>query len=514
MIKVMVVEDERPLQRDIKKLIESTDPDFEVTSCADNGHHALVLLDTQPLPDILFTDIQMPVVDGLELIRRIRERGYALTPVIISGYNEFEYAKKALQLGVTDYLLKPVNTGELSLLLAKIKKEWMKNKQLSEKDYLSQLLNERTPVPPPQRKDSRYAGSFCFLLCAGPFPVYPSVADSQGREFWKACDLEQLTGKLLQPGETVWVFDGKTGAEKVVLYTLEKPDPARLDAITASMARELFAMSFPVTIGVSAPVERIEEIGSILGELRSFIRKRSVFGTSALLRANPGETSHAETPVLGSQTEGKLALFVQQGNLLSFRDELSKLFRQWKTAGYPQLWLEKLLKDILQLFLRSIPGTFTYNAAEAELEIEEAISISSNYDELYKNIQFIMDHLFDLRFQRSTDKDGIPALMQKIDRYLQTNLAEPINHQTLSELFGLVPSYLSRLFREYKGASPSDYLTALRMEKARELLQSQPELHAKEIAALVGYSDPLYFSKIFKKYTGLSPSEYRKSLEG
>lgn len=104
-------------------------------------------------------------------------------------------------------------------------------------------------------------------------------------------------------------------------------------------------------------------------------------------------------------------------------------------------------------------------------------------------------------------------LMLKIDQYIRRNLTDGINNHLLSDKFGLAPSYLSKLFREYKGMSPTDYLFYLRIEKAKELMETQSDLFTKDIATITGFCDPFHFSKVFKRETGLSPSEYKNSIK-
>lgn len=108
------------------------------------------------------------------------------------------------------------------------------------------------------------------------------------------------------------------------------------------------------------------------------------------------------------------------------------------------------------------------------------------------------------------DENGNEKIAIQIKEYLNKHYAESINHQVLSEKFGLVPSYLSKVFNKYTGISPSKYIIKLRIEKAKKLLLEHPDRLAKDIADIVGYTDPNYFSRIFKRETGLYPSEFRE----
>jgi YesN/AraC family two-component response regulator len=140
-----------------------------------------------------------------------------------------------------------------------------------------------------------------------------------------------------------------------------------------------------------------------------------------------------------------------------------------------------------------------------EYDVSKMILHSTDYKELFFQTGTFIDSLFLTRLPgKSTDK-----LAVKIEEYLQEHFAKPINHQQLSEKFGIVPSYLSKIFAKHKGISPAKYIVQLRMAKAKELLLEHPDWLAKDIAEIVGYPDPNYFSRIFKRETGLYPSEFR-----
>lgn len=173
-----------------------------------------------------------------------------------------------------------------------------------------------------------------------------------------------------------------------------------------------------------------------------------------------------------------------------------------------------MLRNIVSCCYRSLPLTPLHDDTVHDLKIKEAVSVSKNYQELLENLWYIFEELIDIRSEKSPYKESISILMNKIDKFIRANLASYINTRTLSEQFGLVPSYLSKLFKDYKGISPSDYLLRLRIEKAKELIASQPDFLTKDIAESIGFSDPLYFSKIFKKETGMTPSEYKSIARG
>lgn len=255
MIRVMLVEDEPPILRSLKKLIEKIDEEFQVIETANDGEEAIIKLKNNTF-DVIFTDIRMPIIDGFGVLSYIQENEMDIIPVILSGYEEFEYARKAIRYNVVDYVLKPFSIENLTDVINKIKV----------------ILHDKTKI--------------------------------------------------------------------TIMHTND--------------------------VSTSSTLE---------------------------------DYSHYSTS----------------------------------------------------------------------------------------------------------------QIMASIESYIESSLTMPITHQSLSDKFGFSASYLSKLFKQYRGISPSEYLTKLRIEKAKLLMDDNPEILTKTLAPMVGFSDPFYFSKTFKKITGITPKEYKSN---
>lgn len=179
MIKVVVAEDELPLLRGISNMIEAVDPEFCVVKCAKNGQEALEYMNKEPV-DLLFTDINMPMMDGLKLLQILSENNPEILTVVISGFDEFSYVQQAIQYRSRNYLLKPVNRYEFETLLCNLKMELNQNSYKEQEKYLTRLLfgNEVTKSVPFSRR------LFPICLCAGPVPVMAMSMPPQSMNFW------------------------------------------------------------------------------------------------------------------------------------------------------------------------------------------------------------------------------------------------------------------------------------------------------------------------------------------
>ncbi|MDG0811123.1 response regulator transcription factor [Cohnella rhizosphaerae] len=510
MIRVLVVEDEKPILNSIKLAIEMTDPRFVVVATAYNGEEALSALQTVEV-DVVFTDIRMPVLDGIGLITRLRETysASAIVPVIISGYQEFEYAKQALSMNVFDYLLKPLSLAELRSLLLRIAAQVEGQRQASVDKYMEELLGSdghpkgARPAALPER------GVYGLLhLCACAFPSFAMEDSSPAAESWARFDLTE-TCRVIAGEGPFWVLDGKTDSEKLIVSLGTE---ARYDETTRAFAEALLdrwrqVIGTPITIGMSGPLA-LDDIRTTAQMMRARLNRTVSIGESRIFSLSQSTDLVFEVPKLNSFVEKKLLFALNQRSYEQFLDILRELVDEWRRLKPRQYEVEKLVHRIAALCLGVLDARSRYYTAYFEADLNQAVLQAKNYDELLVNLSLVYKMAFAMKGPQDDDNDRSKQLMERLDEYLRANLTEPINHQTLSEKFGLVPSYLSKLFTSYKGMSPAKYLLSLRMKRAKELLEARPRLLMKDIAALIGYQDPLYFSKLFKKETGIWPSEY------
>jgi two-component system response regulator YesN len=510
MIRVMVVEDEAPILRSIKHAIESTNPQFEVVATAYNGEEAILQLQKIAV-DIIFTDIGMPIIDGITLITHIKQHYPLIMPIIISGYQEFEYARKAINLGVINYLLKPLSMYELKQLLdAIVLQVEIQNNQIMDKYVYALLHNE--PLERLAAAATLEQGSyFLMLLCAGSFPNFSMDDYSPIADVWNKINLACMFGEMVESKQKFWVVDGKTESEKMILCS-NQVNMILVDMqILAERLLERVgtALGVPLTLVISPEIETVEEIGIKAQMMRAALSKKISIGVSQIISLSQKSDLVHGMLKLDAYMERKITLAIEQNHFEMFKQELYELIQQWKNTPMPQFIVEKILKEITHICHKQFQHPSSYFAQFFELDLNLAVVYATDYDELLKYLLRVFELAFTIERENGQMSESSMLFMVRIEEYLIANLAEPVNHQTLSDKFGLVPSYLSKLFSKYKGMSPSKYLVILRVQRAKELMASQPSLLMKDIAGLVGYADALYFSKIFKKETGVWPSEYK-----
>ena len=209
MIRVMVVDDEPPIQRIICRKIEDADVEFQVTATAYNGKEALEILEKQET-DVLFADVSMPVMDGLELLEEINRRDIPVIPVILSGYKEFDYVRRAFSNHVTDYILKPLNDNELKMLLCRIRKI------IQKKRFEEHAQDFELALSGKERKSEGKCEEQCLLLITvgnGKDGFIETEVDYT--KIFQEMHLEHIMEQLVDPMH-YWIVDGRNSSEKII----------------------------------------------------------------------------------------------------------------------------------------------------------------------------------------------------------------------------------------------------------------------------------------------------------
>lgn len=493
MIKVLVAEDELPLLRGIKHLIEEIDPDFTVVCCAANGQEALDYL-SQHTVDIVFTDINMPLLDGLELLSQLAGRGEELHTVVISGYDNFQYAQKAMKLGTRSYLLKPIDKNELAELLLQFKSEIKVRSYTEKREKLLRMLFGG-------RQDNTAEGwgrLALYYLCAGPFKQRLSPDELPETIFWaNGALLSYLRQKTRLSGNgEAWLFWGQNSNEALVI--LEDVSGLSEYDLMAFFTEQMEAAKF---MAIAAGPEECEagRMASVLQQLRFRVSRGAVFGKNSLIPWVQEEQEEKSLPDSDRKQIAVVAQKKQLSNLLVMLDKCKEYFIQNCVTQYC------LEEELSKLFLH-IQGREGEQWPEIQHMVQDLVAASADYEVLFHEVKIVCcDYLRGEPFDAANKE----SLMRSVDEYIRQNISRPFTTNELARHFGLVAPYLSKLFKCYKGMSPSQYMQSMRMERAQQILINYPEMLVKDIAEQLGYVNALYFSKVFQKATGIYPSEFR-----
>lgn len=493
MIRVLIAEDELPLLRGIKAMIEQLDSSYRVLCCAKNGREAADYISQHDI-DILFTDINMPVMNGFSLLSFMAQHNRDIPAVIISGYHDFEYARTAIKFGVKNYLLKPVDRQELAQLMTKLRDEIASRSYMQKRDFLVHLLFSSGGQPIPA--DVSWKELRMVYLCAGSYQGSEDADEIPDYDFWNKDTLTAfLRGRLLPQGGDAWTFWGTHPNEAMVILE------GATDFSFMELLEQLRTNAAPecITLAAGKAGVRPELLLQESRELRKRIKYGVIFGQSGILTSELTEKNTS----WANMDFGTVQLSVQKGQQEVFETFMRHCMNRLKQSAAPQYSLELTLEAALAFLQQEL------NVAKEQSPRQIARGLvrhSPDYDSLANGFFTIVSDLFQNIIFDTGNKD---ALMQAVDKHILKNISTPLTTKELSQKFGLVPPYLSSLFKAYKGLSPAQYIQNIRMESAKKMLVECPRLLIKDIADALGYSNALYFSKTFYKNTGMYPSEYK-----
>lgn len=500
MYKIMIAEDEPLINDGIRKMIETFAPEYEVRACACDGEEALEWLKKEKF-DIVFTDIRMPVIDGLELLRYIDTNHPQIITVVISGYEVFDYAQKALKYHVFEYLLKPVSADGMKELLKRIDRRLHEREERQREKFYHKTFGGKD-IGEEAHTNSPYCYRM-YLLNAGSLR-YEEEEDKEDKQDTEIIDrVEEILSESLinTPRESWFWFQGRLAAEYVMIKETDKRNKEEERDIINDLYKALLIENFPVTVIKSGEICGMDGFYREYRILRRKISERLIYGYSMYF-SEDCEVENLVNKLLKEERED-IFLWAKAEHIKQLEKKLSVLLEKFEEKRVTQAVLEELLQQIFQIIANGVRNGKHFSKPVLEKEIRLALSRTCTYEALMRMLREILSVLM------GKEEAEEERLVDTIKQYLDDNFSEKVTTKELSKRFGLVPSYLSMLFRQAKGMSPSEYVNHLRIRKAKELLREDMTLTVKEIAEIIGYADQLYFSKVFKKETGKTPSQFR-----
>lgn len=496
-MKLFIVEDEVFALRTLSRKIIDLQKDYEIVGTATDGTEALPKIKASK-PAVVLTDIRMNGMDGLTLIQKMQEEKISALPVIISGYQEFEYAKQAMHLGVEDYLLKPVELAELEKCLETCR-EKLKKKYADQNIYSFLIGDEKFSLESITSNDNLL---LCYLIFCTPLnntenflhPVAGHIARQDVQDFFSNH----------MPNDSIFCFDGTFSNEKILILDIGKSEKKAQQALKKLIPELAEAFHFPVTgYYMMTPADALTY--NIKIARRNCVRN-SVLGLSRCLNTLPKlEPAENLTELIHL-----LALLIQQDDRELIHSNLLRLCMKWQTENRTLVAVQAdlifILKALNQIFCEQ-----ACHRLDTVFYVENICCFSSSFEELATNFTQLLIQLFTI--QKNPEEQNISGeqLVEKIEKYFHENISRSITLQLLSDEMNISKVYLCRIFKKYKNVTPIDYFNRLKIERSQELLDQFSSLPLQKISDMLGFNDVYYFSKVFKKIVGISPSAYRKN---
>jgi two-component system response regulator YesN len=505
---VMIVEDEVLLRDSIARKVEDFSPEFCVVGTAADGEEALAML-RKFKPDIIITDIVMPTMDGLDFIKKAIELDMQVQFVVLSGYSDFEYAKKAIQCGVRDYLLKPLSEKALQEILLKLARE-IDNKMDTTNSYFYSLLNN----PYTQEMDNFYSNAafYIMLICMGNFVSYHANQDVEEffDSFWQSIDIHKISLQIDQEHGNPFISHSIYPNERVLIF--ENPDfpPAHLKQYAEILCEYLNTdfSNLPMSVCYTSSAVTAKDFYISVKKLRKLYYLNYIPWKPQCFHLSTCNESLFVNKSVSAVKIDNIIQYFQNGLIQTALQELTSTLQSWLKSGVCLDRFFSNLQYLIQSLQRFIPQTYEALWDGLCQDIYLSLAISNNSNSFFAELNDLLEKYFTIHLEDNSNEH----LIKKVKKFIDENFNKPISMLDISNCFHISSSHLSRLFKSVYGQSPINYLISLRIQEACELMQKYPDLEFKHISELIGYSDQHYFSKLFKKHTGLSPTEYRNSI--
>lgn len=523
MYKILIADDEGIVTKSLQYIIEKNFGQSCELRIAKNGRQAIELAEHFH-PDIALLDIQMPGINGLKAMEEIRGINQDIRILILTAYDNFDYAKTALRLGAVDYLTKPINKDLIVEQLTKIMRDIDKKRQ-KQKENLQEKEMLETALP-------LVESSFVLSL------LLQSEYAQNREQYRQLLDIDEDFGMILvlrNEEQASQDTKGGAGGEPQQLNNSKI-----LEMIKTQFHRCYISSGIENKIICVFPIEKdiidSEALAAMLRKAETLVEKlknklgmdfkvgiggvepwnnMSISYQEALnaLRHGGGTVTHIDDLIVqaSDQTQKRMEDAVVKAVMSGMEHEVrreAKVYTGWMRKNQALSWEEKKMRILgllamTQRIIQERNGTKVQrnDLLQTLLMAEDEETLSDSFvDALVVTARSAVIH------QETTNN-----IIEKAKGYIHRNYHHDLPLEEVAQVAGMSPYYFSKIFKEVTDSNYSEYLTNLRIEEAKKLLTNNA-MNIKQICLHVGYTDPNYFSRIFKKYTGLTPTEFRNEL--
>jgi len=523
--KVLIADDEYWTREKLCRMIQWEEYSLICQKPACDGEDVLRKME-EDMPDILITDINMPYIDGVELLQIVQKKYPDVITFVISGYDDFEYVKESFLAGSVNYLLKPVSKIDLvhalSKALEKISEKQSRSLELQkaasllqDREFSRLLEKQDMPFTPNVTMNSKVdfaAASLMLVKIHNMRELTEMYQYDQNLLSWMVKkELRKLAGKR----ENMFVFNHIYRSNEFLIVT--EAEKNELDSlagkIVTQFGRETKA---PVTVAVS------EQSYSMDSLHRAYIQAIACLVTRRFIRENQILFCRKQADVQEQKIETRfddaqmqeLKQMLRKNQPQEVKQYLRRIFEEDVTRrGWSYLEVRQSVRKILNMI---------QNEFASDMNAEDAVALENLADLADKvveqlNVKYLCEVLeeavdFVVSIRQGAVSDTTRGLVKQAAAYIDEHFFEELTLSSLAEQFHVENSYFSRLFRQETGENVMLYIAKTRIRRAQEYMKEEGK-SLTEIAFLAGYDDYTYFNRVFRKITGKSPREYRAGLK-
>lgn len=538
--RIILVDDEEEVRKSIIKKIDWSSAGFCVVGDAENGEDALEKIESLE-PDVVLTDIRMPYMDGLTLSERIRQKYPSMKIVIFSGFDDFEYAKQAIKLNVTEYILKPVNVEELTAILKRIKAnldqeiEQKRNVNLLRENYKKSL-----PILREQFLNEWISGPMEEELVQAKLEEYD--IDLSGAKKWVAAAID-IERPVVQEGRELplhrekglipisimqMVEEKLSNYCRFSVFTCTRTSEADLALIAAidednsqtvlidvlgDLCKEVRkVLEVPITIGIGHRSIQLSEIFHSYQDAVNALGYKAIVGSGNAIYINDVEPVSRGKLQFDAKDEAELISAVKFGPDEKIETAVKNIMEKLSDA--------KVHIRQCQAYMLSVTNCMVQLAQMYDLDMEQLFikgqdptDTGALIPKMQKKEEFgqwLLSAAKTVNASMNRERDNTTRwVIEEAKKYIMDHYQDPeLSVEKICRHLHMSPAYFSTMFKKETGQAYIAYLTEVRLNKAVELLNKTDD-KTYVIAAKVGYQEQNYFSYVFKKRFGISPTKFR-----
>lgn len=528
-MKVLIVDDEVNIIEMIRHTTPWKDLGISEIRTANEGQTALEIIRSDS-PDIVITDIEMPIMDGVELVEHLAEEGLHPEIIFLTCHADFEYARRAMRSGVSDYLLKPFHPEELAAILSKAVVRCGEKRHLSIDDgeegaggriehirrsFLRDVLDysygsdEHALRIAMEQRGLKFDPEASYRLIAAGMDVEEALQKYTRPEFlfmFRNIAQEVMFG-LERTSEAFFVEYFSHG--RLIAYTMVDAGGFTRQVCEEKCMRlaEVFRQYLKLNVTCVVSPETLLGESADRREQMDSVLAYSISGGSKVLFLD--ELGGQSDDIAGKINQQEIARFLREQKKGELFQYVKRFLEQWERQMSVQE-MKLLRRDLMQVFY----GYLYENRISANDFFQDEISRKIEEDAEYSSINMLkyVSFMYDGVMRHIEDSKKSASVVEVAKRYIEKNFAEDIGRTEVAEHVMLAPGYLGMLFHRETGQTMREYINQCRIEEAKRLMSTTSH-SVTDIALQVGFNNIPYFSTIFKKYTELSPVEYRHRLE-
>ena len=532
--RIILVDDEEEVRKGIIRKIDWNHLGFEVVGDAENGAEALEKIE-QLEPEVVMTDIRMPFMDGLALTERIRQKYPSMKVLIFSGFDDFEYAQQAIKLNVTEYILKPVNVEELSEILTRVRKNldeeisqrrdaallresYQKSLPILRAVFLNDLMRGTADAGMIEEKLKEYSVD---ILHAKKWLTALIHIEAENAEGPNALQKELIPISVRQIAEDhlrdycrFTIFNSSAGITLIAAIDENNSQTGLLDHLGDICKECRRVLEVTVTIAVGHSCQKLSELSRVYQSAVDALGYRSIVGVGQTIYINDVEPVSRGKLKFDNADENDFITAVKFGPEEKIRETIHSLMTRMDDARVhvrqQQMYMLSLFNCVTRLMQQyDLTTREIFDTEKQYLDIQAAIGKPEKFESWILGVSFRIHEGINRERDNTTKKVILEAR-----RYVENHYQDPsLSVEMICRELHMSPAYFSTMFRKVTGQTYIAYLTEVRLQKAVELLNETDD-KTYVIAQKVGYQEQNYFSYVFKKRFGISPTKYRGTQNG